>query len=124
MYPKIFRLNNYDMNRIELNNYITTNGDNGRSRVLTGKRKGEEVRIKSGIDEIFSGREVLTVVVPDDVFSVTPSFLEEMFKNVVRKYGSKAVLDKVKFTGKYRILPVFDEAVNRIAQKNSLLGLC
>ena len=55
------------MNRIDLDNYMNR-ADNTRSRVLTGKRNGEEVRIKSRLDEIFSGREPLTVVVPDDVF--------------------------------------------------------
>ncbi len=111
------------MNQIELNNYMNSS-DSTRSRVLTGKRNGEEVRIKSRIDELFSWREPLTVVVPDDVFSVTPSFLEEMFKNVVLKYGRKAVLDNVKFKGKYRIQSAFDEAVNRIAQKKAMLGVC
>lgn len=105
------------MNQIELDNSMN-GADNTRSRVLTGKRNGEEVRIKSRIDELFSGIEPLTVVVPDDVFSVTPSFLEEMFKNVVLKYGRNAVLENVKFKGKYRIQSALDEAVNRIMQRN------
>ena len=106
------------MNWIELDNYMNR-ADNTRSRVLTGKRNGEEVRIKSRLDEIFSGREPLTVVVPDDVFSVTPSFLEEMFKNVVLRYGRNVVLENVKFKGKYKIQSAFDEAVNRIILSDS-----
>ncbi|MDE5881710.1 MAG: STAS-like domain-containing protein [Muribaculaceae bacterium] len=103
------------MRQIELNNYRTMSG-NTTSRVFTGRERGAEVRVQSGIDNLFSESEPLKVVIPDDVFSITPSFLEELFKNIVMRYGKETVLKNVKFTGKYRIRNAFDEAVNRIAQ--------
>ena len=47
-----------------------------------------------------------------------------MFKNVVLKYGRNVVLENVKFKGKYKIQSAFDEAVNRIAHRNNMLGVC
>ncbi|MDE6769426.1 MAG: DUF4325 domain-containing protein, partial [Muribaculaceae bacterium] len=62
---------------------------NTTSRVFTGRERGAEVRVQSGIDNLFSESEPLKVVIPDDVFSITPSFLEELFKNIVMRYGKE-----------------------------------
>ena len=42
-----------------------------------------------------------------DVNSITPSFLEGLFKNIVTKYGKETVLRNVVFTGAYRVKNAF-----------------
>ncbi len=106
------------MKKIELNSYRTKIGRT-RSRVFTGRDRGAEVRNLSGIDTLFSTAEPLTIIIPDDIFSITPSFLEELFKNIVLKYGKETTLQNVTFEGKYKIQAAFDEALDRILQQKT-----
>lgn len=84
------------------------------SRVFTGRDRGAYVREKSKIDELFPVNDSVEVVIPDDTFSITPSFLEELFNNIVLKYGKEDALKKINFVGKYKIKGAFDEAIDRI----------
>ena len=111
------------MRQIELNKYRTQTGS-ANSRVFTGRERGAAVRVQSGIDNLFSETDPLKVVIPDDIFSITPSFLEGLFKNIVTKYGKETVLKNVVFTGNYRVKNAFDEAVDRIVQKRSGFAVC
>lgn len=111
------------MRQIELNNYRTGSGNSG-SKVFTGRDRGAQVRVQSGIDNLFSATDPLRVVIPEDVFSITPSFLEGLFKNIVTKYGKETVLRNVVFTGNYRVKNAFDEAVDRIVQKKNGFAVC
>ncbi|MBD5179638.1 MAG: STAS-like domain-containing protein [Bacteroidales bacterium] len=106
------------MKQINLNNYRTKVGRT-RSRVFTGRDRGAEVRDHSGIDTLFSESEPLTIIIPDDIFSITPSFLEELFKNIVQQYGKETTIQNVKFEGKYRIKSAFDEALDRILEQKT-----
>ncbi len=104
------------MRTVDLNNYRTNVGPN-LSRVFTGRDRGAYVREHSKIDELFPATESLQVVIPDDIFSITPSFLEELFNNIVLKYGKEDTLRKINFVGKYKIKGAFDEAIDRILQQ-------
>ena len=45
--------------------------------------------------------------------------MEELFNNIVLKYGKEETLKKVNFVGKYKIKNAFDEAVDRILQQKT-----
>lgn len=103
------------METIDLDKYRTRSGNNI-SKVFTGRDRGAQVREQSKIDEVFPATDSLEIVIPDEIFSITPSFLEELFNNIVLKYGKEDTLKKVRFTGRYKIKNAFDEAVDRILQ--------
>lgn len=92
-----------------------------KSRVFTGRDRGQEVREKSRFDSLFENSDELEIVIPNDIFSITPSFLEEFLYNMVLKYGKDNVLSKLKFTGNYNIGQSLEQATERILQeKNGL----
>ena len=103
---------------IDLEKYRTSN-KTIKSKVFTGRDRGEDVRKNSGIDNKFATADSLTIIVPDDIFSITPSFLEEFLFNIVHDYGKDAVLQKLRFKGKYDIHQSLDEAIDRILQKKN-----
>lgn len=103
---------------IDLEKYRTSNKTT-KSRVFTGRDRGKDVRISSDIDKQFANSDTLTIIVPDDIFSITPSFLEEFLFNIVRDYGKENVVNKLKFKGKYDISQSLDEAIDRILQKKN-----
>lgn len=104
---------------INLEEYRTQLGST-KSKVFTGRDRGEEVRRKSQIDSLFENYDKVKFVIPTDIFSITPSFLEELFFNVVRKYGKKAVYDKIDLSGNsYDLQEPLDEAIDRILQKKT-----
>lgn len=70
-------------NIINLENYRTQLG-NVKSKVFTGRDRGLDVREKSHIDELFNECEKVKFVIPNDIFSITPSFLEELFLMLLR----------------------------------------
>ena len=41
--------------------------------------------------------DVIKIIIPKDVYSITPSFLEEFLLNIIRKLGMKRFFEKVKF---------------------------
>ena len=103
---------------IDLEKFRTSNKTT-KSRVFTGRDRGRDVRISSDIDKQFANSDTLTIIVPDDIFSITPSFLEEFLFNIVRDYGKENVVNKLKFKGKYDISQSLDEAIDRILQKKN-----
>lgn len=106
-------------NVIELVDYATR-FNNVVNLVYTGRPRGKTVRENSHIDELLEQHGTVTVVIPQDVFSITPSFLEELFFNVVRKYGRGVFDEKVKIvTNGYSIESQLDEAIGRILSKKS-----
>lgn len=110
------------MNQINLNKYRTVVGKT-KSRVFTGRDRGADVRDKSGIDNLFSSTDILKIIIPEDIFSITPSFLEELFKNIVTKYGKEITIEHTKFEGNYKIQPAFEEALDRILQDKTGLEI-
>ena len=104
------------MKQIDLKNFRTVVGKT-KSRVFTGRDRGEDVRERSKIDELFSVEDSLEIIIPEDIFSITPSFLEELFKNIAEKYNKDVVLSHVVFKGKYKLIQsTFEEAIDRIIQ--------
>jgi hypothetical protein len=93
------------------------------SRVFTGRDRGMEVREASKIDIIETECETITIVIPDDIGSINPSFLEEFLYNVVIKLQPDNFFKKFKFenNGRYKIYNDLIEAVERIVREENAL---
>jgi len=105
-------------NIIDLNIYLTPG-----AKVFTGRDRGQEVRKKSKIDELAESDSDLTIVLPEEVRSINPSFLEEFLINVVRRYGRDGFRSRVKFTTarRYDIDGDLEEAIDRILTEENAL---
>lgn len=104
---------------IDLENYRTQLGS-VKSRVFTGRDRGKEVRDKSNLDQVFSDNDKVLIIIPKDVYSITPSFLEELFFNIVKKYGKETFLNKIQWIDNgYDISSQLDEAIERILQNKT-----
>lgn len=108
------KLNTY---KVDLADYRVKN-----SKVFTGRDRGEDVRKRSKIDYEESTHDNILIVVPDDIYSINPSFLEEFFVNVVIKLGKDKFFNKFKFEGSYDIERPLNEAINRILRNKTAIG--
>jgi hypothetical protein len=104
--------------RIDLELYRTPG-----AKVFTGRPRGVDVRQKSKIDQLESENDLIEIVVPNDIASINPSFLEEFFENVVRKLGESEFYRKFKIIneGSYKIDTDLNEAVSRILRTENAL---
>ena len=93
------------------------------SVVFTGRDRGAEVRQRSNIDEIAKENDNVRIIIPDNIFSINPSFLEEFLVNVVQKYGKEKFLEKFSFEsiGDYDVTSSLTEAIDRILNNESSL---
>lgn len=93
------------------------------SKVFTGRDRGEYVRKDSDIDNLISSFDTINIVVPNDIYNINPSFLEEFLVNVVLKLGKKEFSNKVNFIneGDYKIDKALNESVERILRQNNAL---
>jgi hypothetical protein len=95
------------------------------AKVFTGRDRGIEVREESKIDEIEKQYEKIIILIPDNIMSINPSFLEEFLFNVVTKLKKDAFNRKFKFDGKnsrYKIDSDLEEAIERILRKENALS--
>lgn len=94
------------------------------SKVFAGRDRGEQVRKNSKIDSIIEGTAPVQIVIPDDVYSVNPSFLEEFLINAVTILGKDLFFQKVSFVsnGPYKIQKDLEEAVDRISRTTTALA--
>lgn len=107
-------------NRILLETYRTKG-----AKIFTGRDRGEYVRKQCEIDEIEATNESVEIVIPSNLFSINPSFFEELFVNVVSKLGKDNFYKKFKFIneGSYNYKKPLDEAVDRILRENTALDI-
>ncbi len=107
------------MQTINLQDYRTIG-----SKVFTGRDRGIEVRDKSGIDTLADQAEQVSIIIPPDIRSINPSFLEEFLFNVVTKLGESAFKQKFKFVneGRYKIENDLSEAIERILRDENALA--
>lgn len=112
-------------NIINLEDYRVSSSDNKViSKVFTGRDRGQDVRIRSEIDVLETKYNKIKIIIPNNVFSINPSFFEELFVNVVTKLGKERFLDKFEFTseGRYNYEKPLNEAIQRILRNNTALG--
>lgn len=93
------------------------------SRVFTGRDRGREVRNLSMIDQLEKVNDKIVIVIPEDIGSINPSFLEEFFFNVVTKLKQDNFSKKFEFVnnGRYKIATDLEEAVERILREDTAL---
>ena len=111
-------------NIINLEDYRVVAKDGAIAKVFTGGDRGEDVRIASKIDEIEEKYDMIEIIIPDNVYSINPSFFEELFVNVISKLGKDVFREKFKFTaeGGYNYERPLSEAITRILRKNTAIG--
>lgn len=94
------------------------------SKVFTGRDRGIEVREKSMIDKLEESNDLITIIIPEDIRSINPSFLEEFLFNVVTKLKKEKFYIKFKFDNKsprYKIETDLGEAIDRILRNENAL---
>jgi hypothetical protein len=109
-------------NTINLEDFRVKDGQRV-SKVFTGRDRGKFVREHSKIDEVEAKYEEVNVIIPDNVYSINPSFFEEFLVNVVKKLGKEAFLKKFKFTsqGDYEFSSPLNQAIDRILKNQTAL---
>lgn len=95
-----------------------------KSKVFTGRDRGEMVRKESKIDELESQNDKIIIEIPADIYSINPSFFEELFLNVVTKLKKDAFLNKFSLDakGEYSFQNELMEAVDRILNDATAIG--
>lgn len=94
------------------------------SKVFTGRDCGEQDRIESKVDEAISTHARIELVIPEDIYSINPSYLEEFLVNVVQKLGSKDEFFRrfvITNPGPYKIAKDLNEAIDRILREHHAL---
>lgn len=93
------------------------------SKVFTGRDRGMDVRKKSKIDLLEEKYDNITIIIPSDIYSINPSFLEEFLINVVMKLGKEKFLEKFSFKteGEYDINTSVNQAIDRILKNKIAL---
>lgn len=109
-------------NVINLEDFRVKDGDRI-SKVFTGRDRGAFVRDKSQIDKIEEKYGIIYIIIPQNVYSINPSFLEEFLVNVVTKLGKETFLHKFQFQsqGDYDIEQPLNQAIDRILKNNTAL---
>lgn len=94
------------------------------AHVFTGRDRGAQVRKLSGLDDEELKYEKVVVVIPREIYSINPSFFEELFVNVVKRYGREGFLKRFEFKaeGEYPYERPLNEAISRIMRRGSVLG--
>lgn len=111
-------------NTINLEDFRVHGPDGSIAKVFTGRDRGEDVRIDSKIDEIETKFDEVIIIIPDNIYSINPSFFEELFVNVVLKLGKEKFREKFKFKsiGNYNFERPLAEAIVRILREKTALG--
>lgn len=105
---------------IDLENFRTKG-----SKVFTGRDRGISVRTSSKIDELSKGTEPIIILIPKDIMSINPSFLEEFLSNVVSSLGKEGFYNKILFKSestRYDIAIDLEEAIERILRTENALA--
>jgi hypothetical protein len=94
------------------------------TKVFTGREMGRTVRERSKIDEMAKEFDEVYLIVPKDIFSINPSFLEELLINSVKGLGKEKFWSKFKIVneGTFPAEVAFNEAIDRILRKMTALG--
>ena len=65
------------------------------SKVFTGRDRGLYVREQSKIDEIEQSYDEVKIIIPNNIYSINPSFFEELFVNIIKRLGKENFLKKI-----------------------------
>jgi len=89
------------------------------SKAKHGKAASEEYDLVNAISE----HDTIEIVVPENTFSVSPQFLENMFQPCFDRLGEKGFKNKFKFTckGDYNIDMIVGFAIHRMKFNRTLI---
>lgn len=109
-------------NTINLEQFRAKDG-NRISKVFTGRDRGEYVRKHSHIDELEKKFDKITIIIPDQIYSINPSFFEEFLVNVVKRLGKEQFLAKFEFKslGDYEYELPLNQAIDRILKNQTAI---
>lgn len=93
------------------------------SKVFTGRDRGQQDRLASNIDDLIEKHVKIQIVIPEDIYSINPSYLEEFLVNVVTHLGRDGFFKKfdIENNGPYKIDRDLKEAVDRILRVENAL---
>ena len=93
------------------------------SKIFTGRDKGKYVRKKSQFDKLEEESDKVTFIIPDNLYSINPSFFEELLINVVVKLGKEGFMEKYDFEnqGEYNYEKPLNDAIDRILRQTTAL---
>lgn len=93
------------------------------AKVFTTRPRGIQVRNQSKIDELEKSYDKILIIIPDDIASINPSFLEEFLENIVIKLGEENFYKRFQFVnnGRYKIDTDLTEAIERILREENAL---
>ncbi|WP_061298488.1 DUF4325 domain-containing protein [Leptospira borgpetersenii] len=94
-----------------------------KAKVLTGRDRGETVRKQSNLDKIEASNSTVIIEIPSDMYSINPSFFEELLVNVVLKLGKEEFFKKfsIKSEGNFPYENSLNEAVERILRNKTAI---
>lgn len=89
------------------------------TKVLTFPKQGDDAKKKSNLNKLEKAYPKITIVVPEQIRSVNPSFLQAFLVDVVKKLGKNGFNKKFTFEskGNYKIDDDVYEAVDRILRE-------
>ena len=77
---------------------LQTLTDGSSVRNLSGHERGVAARVLFQLDQLDQGEDPVRIVVPREVYTLTPSFFQGMFSESVRALGG----DRTRFLAHYR----------------------
>lgn len=94
------------------------------AKIFTGRDRGRQVRVDSRIDLIEAKYPEVHIIIPDNIYSINPSFFEELFINVVQRLGKEKFLEKFRFQslGRYNYEKPLNEALDRLLRVRTAIG--
>lgn len=97
---------------------------NLKAKVFTGRDRGAMVRKESNINLLMEKYDSVEIIIPNDIYSINPSFFEELFFTVVTKLGKERFMSKIKLVplGEYTFDEELVEAVDRILSNTTAIG--
>jgi hypothetical protein len=105
-------------NIINLEDFRTTG-----AKIFTGRDRGKSVRIDSNINSIEEKFDSVIIIIPENIYSIIPSFLEEFLHDVVMKLGREGFMSKftIKSEGNYNPDRALNEAIERILRNKTAI---
>jgi len=91
--------------------------------VYTGRSRGRDDRKRFNVAALDRSEDLVEVVVPDSVYTMTSSYFLELFGESIRSLGREGFLRKYKITAPEHVARKIDDWLSRaLREKKGLLG--
>lgn len=96
----------------------------GEVRVLTGQPRGVEASKLFGLEKLEQTDGVVSVVAPDDLDTVTPSFVQGFLNAAFERLGEEGLASKYDFTALHDYLQQdFDIGIKRLKLRKEAFAI-